>query len=380
MPIIGLIPRGWTHAAVRIASQLNATVIMRRFLTLSLVLLALTGCHNRPVKVQTGGSMNFGGRMAMTGDLSTTIRNDNTASRLDRVVVTGNPAAACSVAVVDVDDLLVNRNLTGLGSMGENPVALFREKLEAIGCDPTVRALVLRIDTPGGGVHASDLMGHELATFRRNHPMPIIACIMSVGAGGGYYLACYADHIVAQPTSIVGGIGVILNTYNLEDALGQFNVVSIPVKSGEKIDLASPQRTMEPEERELLQAIADQMYEQFKSRVVAARPAIDVDAELWDGRVMTGKDAFESSLIDQVGYLDDAIEMARQMAAIGSDASVVMLRRNNDRAYTVLDKSPNSPASASLIPLNIPGLDRSSLPTFLYLWQAEPRFVTASGA
>ena len=324
--------------------------------------------------------MDFNGQMAMSGDLSTSIRNDNTASRLDRVVVAGNPAAACSIAVIDVDDLLVNRNLIGLGSMGENPVALFREKLQAIARDPNVRALVLRIDTPGGGVNASDLMGHELEAFQRNHPMPIIACIMGVGAGGGYYLACHADHIIAQPTSIVGGIGVILNTYNMEDTLGQFNVVSIPVKSGEKIDLASPQRTMEPEERELLQAIADQMYERFKSRVVTARPEVNVDADFWDGRVMTGQNALEASLIDQVGYLDDAIEMARQLAAVGSDASVVMLRRDNDRAYTVLDKSPNSPNTSSLIPLNIPGLDRSSLPTFLYLWQAEPRFVTASGA
>lgn len=324
--------------------------------------------------------MNFAGQMAMTGDLKTSIRNDNTASPLERVVVAGNPAASCSIAVIDVDDLLVNRNLVGLGSMGENPVALFREKLQAVACDPSVRALVLRIDTPGGGVNASDLMGHELETFRRNHPMPIIACIMGVGAGGGYYLACHADHIIAQPTSIVGGIGVILNTYNMEDTLGQFNVVSIPVKAGEKIDLASPQRTMEPEERELLQAIADQMYQRFKSRVVTARPGIEVDADFWDGRVMTGQDALESSLIDQVGYLDDAVEMARGLGAVGSDASVVMLRRTNDRAHTVLDKTPNSPTSASLIPLNIPGLDRSSLPTFLYLWQVEPRFVTASGA
>ncbi len=323
--------------------------------------------------------MNLAGNMVMTGDMSTAIRNDNSASPLKRVVVSGHPSAACSIAIIDVDDLLVNRNLTGLASMGENPVALFREKLQAIESDPSVRALVIRIDTPGGGVNASDLMGHELDSFRRKHPMPVVACIMSVGAGGGYYLACHADQILAQPTSIVGGIGVILNTYNLEDALGQFNVVSIPVKSGEMIDIASPQRTMEPEERELLQSIADQMYERFKSQVLTARPAVDAEAELWDGRVMTGQEAFQASLIDRVGYLDDAIDVASQLAGVDAQSSVIMLRRDNDRAFTVLDKSPNSPASASLIPLSIPGLDRSSLPTFLYLWQAEPRFVTAAG-
>lgn len=316
----------------------------------------------------------------MTGDVTTAIRNDNTASRLNRVIVAGNQHAACSVAIVDVDDLLINRNLTGLGSMGENPVALFREKLECLAADPSLRALVLRIDTPGGGVNAADLMGHELEKFRRRCAVPIVACIMGTGAGSGYYLACHADHIVAQPTSIVGGIGVILNTYNLEDTLGQFNVISIPVKSGEKIDLASPQRTMEPEERDLLQSIADQMHDRFKSKVLSARPTIDPEAEFWDGRVMTGTQAFQVSLIDQVGYLDDAVEMARQLAVVDADAAVVMLRRENDRAYTILDKTPNSPSNASLFPLNIPGLDRSSLPTFLYLWQADPRVVTSAGA
>ena len=126
-----------------------------------LLLLIVAGCHGRPVKVQTGGAMNFDGRMSMTGDLSTAIRSDNTASRLRRTVVEGNPSSGCSIAIVDVDDLLVNRNLTGLGSMGENPVSLFREKLKSISNDPSIRALVLRIDTPGGGVNASDLMGHE---------------------------------------------------------------------------------------------------------------------------------------------------------------------------------------------------------------------------
>jgi protease-4 len=84
-------------------------------------------------------------------------------------------------------------------------------------------------------------------------------------------------------------------------------------------------------------------------------------------------------LIDQVGYLDDAIDAAKQLAQVGEQTAVVMLRRDNDRAYTVLDRTPNTPSAHALIPLNIPGLDRSALPTFLYLWQADPRFVTASG-
>jgi protease-4 len=281
--------------------------------------------------------------------------------------------------VVGVDDLLVNRNLSGIGSMGENPVALFREKLHTLAEDPSIAALILRIDTPGGGVNASDLMGNELQRFRARHNLPVIACIMGVGAGGGYYLASHSDHILAQSTSIVGGIGVILNTYNLEDTLGQFNVVSIPVKAGEKIDIASPQRTMEPAERELLQGIADSMRDRFVAQVVRSRPGIDEQSVVFDGRVVTGAEALDQRLIDQIGYMDDAIETAKQMAQLGDETAVVMLRRDNDRAYTVLDKTPNAGMGTSIIPLNIPGLDRSVLPTFLYLWQADPRIITASG-
>jgi protease IV len=87
---------------------------------------------------------------------------------------------------------------------------------------------------------------------------------------------------------------------------------------------------------------------------------------------MTGDQALDQALVDQVGYLDDAIEVARQKAGLAQDAGIVMLRRDNDRAYTVHDVTPNQPMQASLIPFKLPGLERSSLPTFLYLWQPDP--------
>ena len=357
---------------------------MFRWLPVILALVSLLGCH-RPMRVMTSGGLDFNGNMDMTGDMKmsgdvrTAIRSDNTASRLARVVVSGRTSTACSIAVVGVDDLLINENISGLGSMGENPVALFREKLRVLSKDPSVAAIVLRIDTPGGGVNAADLMAHEIEQFRARCKIPIVACIMGIGAGSGYYLASHADHIIAQPTSIVGGIGVILNTYNLEDTQAQFNVISVPVKSGEKIDLASPQRMMEEDERKILQGIADQMHQRFINQVKRSRPRLKDNPIVFDGRVFSGSTAVEFQLVDQLGYMDDAISIASEMAQIDPHSAVIMLRRDNDRAYTVLDKTPNRPSSGSLIPLNVPGLDRSTLPTFLYLWQAEPKFVTANG-
>ncbi|MGI9473880.1 MAG: S49 family peptidase [Rubripirellula sp.] len=359
-------------------------ITMLRLLPVLLTLVCLTGCH-RPMRVITSGGLDFDGNMDMTGDMNmsgdvrTSVKSDNSASRLSRVTVSGHESTANSIAVIGVDDLLINQNISGLGSMGENPVALFREKLRVLSKDPSVSAIVLRIDTPGGGANAADQMAHELEQFRSQCKVPVVACIMSVGAGGGYYLACHADHIISQPTSIVGGIGVILNTYNLEDTLAQFNVISVPVKSGEKIDIASPQRTMEDGERDILQGIANQMHERFIAHVKRSRPRVAADSPVFDGRVVSGQEAVELALVDQLGYMDDAIAVASQMANVPPHSSVVMLRRDNDRAYTVLDKTPNRPSTGSLIPLNVPGLDRSNLPTFLYLWQADPKFVTASG-
>lgn len=370
---------------------------MIRTLALAALILILPACAARTFKtlmrgamtmdgdmrvdgdMQMDGDMTMDGGMEMTGQLSTVMKTDNTASPLSSVAVyaAGSSQAASRIAVIDIDGLLVNRNISGLGSLGENPVALFREKLDTIATDPSVAAIVLRINSPGGGVTAADIMARDLHQVRTQRNLPIVACLMDVGAGSGYYVSSAADSIIAHPTSLVGGIGVILNLYNMELAISQFNIASIPIKAGEKIDIASPERMMEDDERKLLQGMADEFHQRFIDLVRQRRPQVDED--LLDGRVMTGTTAFDAGLVDQVGYLDDAVVLARQLAHLPEDAPVVMLRRDNDRAYTLLDISPNTPTMSSLIPLKMPGLDRSSLPTFLYLWHPEPSFVTASG-
>jgi protease IV len=318
------------------------------------------------------GDMKMGGEMKMDGELSTVIRTDNTASRLVSVPVYGGSQAGHGrVCVVDIDGLLVNKNMSGMGSMGENPVALFREKLDAIAADPTVRAIVLRINSSGGGVTASDMMSRDLEQIIKSKSIPVVACIMEAGAGGAYYLAVGADRVVAQPTALVGGIGVILNVYNLEDMMGQFGIAAMPVKVGDRIDMGSPLRPMEEAERAAMKGLANQFHQRFKQRVQQCRQVAE-DNELFDGRVVTGIEAKDLGLVDEVGYLDNAIMLARQLAGLPECSPIVMLRRDNDRAFTAFDVTPNTPTMSSILPLKVPGLDRASLPTFLYLWQPEP--------
>ena len=340
---------------------------MLRALAVILTCVLTIGCTQHPLKV------------AMTGDLSARTPPDNTASRLLARVVSGSPHSEARIAVIDVDGLLLDQNMRGYESLGENPVALFREKLSVAGRDRAVQAVVVRISSPGGGVTACDIMRHDLATFKARQGIPVIACLVDVGTGGAYYLATAADSIVAHPTSIVGGIGVVMNLYNMTDTLGQFNIIPLPLKSGEKIDMGSPIRPMEPEEREILERIAREFHERFKEQVVRARPRCAEDASIFDGRIFTAGEAKEHQLIDGVGYLEDAINIACHTAGLPETSGVIMYRRCNDRAMTMYDVTPNVPLQSSLLPLNIPGLDRSSLPRFLYLWQPDPSFVTVRG-
>jgi protease-4 len=285
----------------------------------------------------------------------------------------GGPCGGPKVAVVDVDGLLLNMDMTGMYSLGENPVSLFREKLDAIAADPCVAAVVMRINSPGGGVTASDVMWRDLRAFRAKTRRPVVACLMDVGAGGAYYLATAADAIVAHPTSITGGIGVILNRYNLSGAIGYFSMQSLLIKSGKNIDLGNEVASEPPpERRELLQAMADEFHQRFREVVTGSRPNIDAtDPTLFDGRVFTARQALGRRLIDRIGYLDDAVAVASELAGVGS-GRVVLYHRCNDRVHSPYAITPNVPLQNTVLPISVPGLDRSRLPTFLYMWQPDP--------
>ncbi|HEY5314116.1 MAG TPA: S49 family peptidase [Pirellulales bacterium] len=276
------------------------------------------------------------------------------------------------VAIVDVDGLLLNTDMTGLGSVGDNPVSLFRERLDAVAADPHVVGVVIRINTPGGGVTATDIMWHDLDSFKRKSRLPIVACMMDVGAGGGYYLATAADEIVAHPTSVIGGIGVILNLYNLQDAMAQFNIIGSPIKSGKKIDVGSPIVAIDEEGRQLLQSMADAFHDRFRQVVLSSRHAVNPnDPTNFDGRVFTAEQARARRLIDSVGYLNDAIDVAGQLAGC-QHVAVAFYHRPSDPAQSIYSTTPNVPLNGTLLPVSVPGFDRSRLPSFLYLWQLEP--------
>ncbi|MGE3314250.1 MAG: signal peptide peptidase SppA [Planctomycetaceae bacterium] len=285
---------------------------------------------------------------------------------------------SCYVAVIDVDGMLFDSDTAGLGSWGENPVAIFRERLDAIEANPRIRAVVLRINSPGGSVTATDIMWRDLQAFKARTRLPVVACIMDVGTGGAYYLATGAQQIFAHPTTITGSIGCILNIYNLEDMMSMLKIHGTPVKSGPHVDLGSASKPLDDESRRMLQSMADEFHQRFKRVVCENRPVDGRIPTTFDGRVFTASHAMRIGLIDQIGYLDDAVRCATQMAGL-SYAEVTFLRRDGDTATSPYSTSPNVPLHDKFVNLDVPGLQRSRMPSFLYLWQIEPTAETING-
>lgn len=331
-----------------------------------LVVLAgtLAGCRS-PLRTES--------TVRMMGPLETQVRTEFPPPVPDagplRAVVVQVGSDAERIAILDVDGLLLNMPFSGPGSMGENPVALFREKLDTIEADASVKAVVLRVNSPGGGVAACRTMRGDLERFQARSGKPVTACLLETSTGGAYYLASTADRIVAGPASVTGGIGVVLNLYNLQDLMAQFNIVPQTVKAGPFIDIGSSARKLKPEEEALLQAMADEFHSLLKSDIERSRPNLNRDGLPFDGRIFTGTQALKLGLVDQVGDLDTALRLAS--SSCHCPPAIVLFRRTNDPARTPYAVTANVPLQGTGILPNVPGLDRSRMPTFLSLWQPE---------
>jgi len=301
------------------------------------------------------------------------IRPVPTRQDLDESVVAPGKGlwVADRLAIVEVDGLLMNRREPSLLGAGENPVSLFVEKLDTAAADKRVCGLILRVNSPGGGVTASDIMYERVMRFRRERGIPVVAVLNDVAASGGYYVACAADTIIAQPTSITGSIGVIVQTVSLDGTLRKLGISAEAITSGPYKDMASPLKPLSDDDRQVLQGIVDQFYERFVTVVAAGRPELTKAQVIMaaDGRVYTGDQALEVGLVDRVGTLDDAIELLRERTG-RPRAKVVMYHRPLGYRGTAYAAGQVPAPRINLNLLNISGADLSFLtrPQFLYLW------------
>jgi protease-4 len=239
----------------------------------------------------------------------------------------------------------------------------FTDQLKQYGNRSGVRAVVLRINSPGGGVAASQEMYEAVRKFRAETRKKVVVSMSSVAASGGYYVACAADKIYANPGSITGSIGVIAEWFNYGDLLRWAKMEDIVIKSGTLKDAGSPTRPLTESERAYFQGLIDNMYNQFVSAVAAGRKMKDDSVrKLADGRVYTGQEAKQNGLVDELGTLQDAIAAAAKMAGVSGEPRVITPPK---KQVSLLDLLLGD--SRSLLSLN---KDRSeSQIRFQYLWR-----------
>lgn len=270
------------------------------------------------------------------------------------------------VLLIDLSGVLAEEPIFTLESRPQVPLlARIREELKKAEDDDQVRAVVLRINSPGGTVTASDILYHEVMSFKARRKVPVVASILDVGASGGYYVALAADRIVAHPTTVTGSIGVLMLTVNASGLLEKIGVSASYVKSGEFKDMGSPFRGIRPEERALFQDLIDRFYGRFVELVARSRKMDEARVRAFaDGRIYTAGEALSLGLIDQIGYLEEAIAGARAAAGL-AEAKVVTYHRPRQYRATIYSAADPPTPTATL-----PDLARlvTSGPKFLYLW------------
>jgi protease IV len=202
------------------------------------------------------------------------------------------------------------------------------EELKIFADDPLVKAIVVRIDSPGGGVAPSQEIYNAVRRVRKEKNKAVIASMGTVAASGGYYIAVGTDRILANPGTLTGSIGVIMQVANFEELLEKIGVRSIVVKSGKFKDVGSPFRPMQDEERKLLQSVMNDVHRQFIDAVAEGRSLDLTEVEqLADGRVFTGKQAKSILLVDDIGDLQDAIKLAGELGGIEGEPRVMEMSK-----------------------------------------------------
>lgn len=256
------------------------------------------------------------------------------------------------IAIVDISGVIALAPF-GLDRFSKDPPLLprLKEELERIVEDDRVVGVVLRIDSPGGSVTASDILYHELRQVREKKKIPLIACIMDKGFSGGYYAALAADEIMAHPTSVLGGVGVISFKFTIEELLDKWGVEIDTVQSGPLKDFWSPLRQSRPEETALMQAITDRLHGRFLQLLAENRQlSPEARQQVASGRIFDAEEALAIGLLDRIGYLDDAVARIRELAGV-EEARVILYRRSGAFAGNIY-------ATGSPLPPRLEALER----------------------
>ncbi len=236
--------------------------------------------------------------------------------------------------------------------------ARIKEELDKAAKDDRVKAVVVKINSPGGTVAASDVILHELKEFKAKRGVPVVVCLQGLATSGGYYVAQAGDTIIAYPTCITGSIGVLAMKLNLKGLMDKVGVEEDLVKTGPWKDFWSPFRPASPQEKEMMQQVVDSFYRTFVGVVAEGRKlSLKEVMAAADGRIFTADQALDLKLVDKLGYLNDAVELAKAKAKLPPEARLVRYHRPGGYKPNIYSLLPD-------LDLEMAG------PQFLYIWWA----------
>ncbi len=306
---------------------------------------------------------------SFVGSLGQMVRGSSAA--FEEALVDGNPRGKKKLLMIPVSGVILDGEAGPLGGSVVTSPWRIRRVLELARKDDDIRGVLLLVNSPGGGVTASDTILQELRTFKEESGLPIVAFFKDVAASGGYYVAMAADRIVSHPTGITGSIGVIMRMLNYRDLYAKLGLSEETIVSDDTPykDMGSPTRKMRPDERAKFEAILQEMYERFVTIVDQGRPSLDTATvrALANGSIYSAGEAKELGLVDTIGYREEALSTLRELAEVDEDAPVVTYQQVPGLLESLLMKSgagrSNAGIESGILERLLPS--RSGL---LYLW------------
>ncbi len=272
------------------------------------------------------------------------------------------------ILILDISGLISSSLNTGTFSKEGDVLSRVYYRLKKASEDKTVKAVILRLDTPGGEVTASDILYNEILNFKEKTGKPVLGLMMGVAASGGYYIASACDYIIAHPSTITGSIGVISIFPNLEDLFAKIGIKVNVIKSGKMKDSGSTFRDLTTEEKKIFQDIVDELYQKFLDVVYQKRKnslSLEELKKIADGRVYTARQAYELKLIDEIGYFDSAFKKILALASL-KEAKVISYTYYPGRKSTIFASSLEK--SSLFERKNFEDFLRSLKSGFYYLW------------
>lgn len=283
------------------------------------------------------------------------------------------------ILLLDISGLITSEQFSGWLGEQTSTVADVRDALDKALKDRHIKAVVLRVDSPGGEVTASDIIYEQIKRFKQKRaeqerPVVVLASLLGQATSGAYYIALAADKIYAHPTCVTGAIGVTATFPDLSGLTRKIGVNMRVIKSADLKDLGSIWRDFSPEERRILQQTIDEMHQRFVRLVAENRSQLDRETvlRLADGRIYTARQAEQLGLVDGIAYLDEVIDEAKSLAGI-RDADVITYKRKSAFEGSIYSRSvsprPRATPNISLIQVNADGiLGLLRRGGFYYLW------------